>query len=94
MNIYYHKKQNIDIPKFWIEIGKMSVTPIVLGIVTYITLVYIELNTPFRLALGIGLFSAFYIPSFWMISMNNYERDLLYKPLQKVKGKVFALIGK
>jgi O-antigen/teichoic acid export membrane protein len=94
MNIYYHKKQYIDIPKFWLEIGKMSVTPVVLGIVTYIILTYIELNTPFRLALGIGLFSALYIPSFWLISMNNYERDLLYQPLKKVKVKVFALIGK
>ncbi|WP_321372785.1 oligosaccharide flippase family protein [uncultured Draconibacterium sp.] len=90
MNIYYYRKQNIDIPAFWKEIGKMAVTPVVLGGITYIILQYIELNTIFSLAAGIVLFSTVYIPVFWLISMNNYERNLLYQPLIKVKQKVFS----
>jgi O-antigen/teichoic acid export membrane protein len=31
MNIYYHKRQGLDIIRFWKEIGKMSVTPLILG---------------------------------------------------------------
>lgn len=93
MNIYYYKKQRIDIPKFWKEIGKMSVTPIVLGGITYLILGYLELTTVLSLALGIGLFAAIYIPTFWVVSMNNYERDLLYQPLNKVKMKLYKRIG-
>lgn len=90
MNIYYHKKQQINIPKFWREIGKMSIIPIVLGVATYLILGYVQLNTPLSLATGIILFAVVYIPTFWLISMNNYERDLLYQPLLKVKQKFFA----
>jgi O-antigen/teichoic acid export membrane protein len=90
MNVYYHKKQHLDIPKFWKEIGKMSVTPIVLGIATYILLRYIQLDSIISLSLGIIGFSAIYLPTFWIISMNNYERDLLYQPLLKLKQKFLS----
>lgn len=93
MNIYYYKKQHIDIPKFWIEIGKMSVIPFVLGGITYLILGYVELNTALHLAIGICLFTTVYIPLFWMMSMNNYERDLLYQPLKKVRAKLVAKKG-
>lgn len=90
MNIYYFKKQHIDIPKFWIEIGKMSVTPFILGGITYLILAYVELNTALRLSIGICLFTTVYIPLFWMMSMNNYERDLLYQPLKKLRAKLVS----
>ena len=83
MNIYYHKKQGIDIPAFWKEIGKMSLTPIVLSIITFLLLQHIPLNTIPRLGMGIGLFSLVYIPLFWLIGMNQYERDLLGKPVKR-----------
>ncbi len=91
MNIYYYKKQHLNIPKFWKEIGKMSVIPISLGIITYIILQNIELDSVIKLASGIVLFSLIYIPLFWKISMNNYERDLLYQPIKKVSEKIFRL---
>lgn len=87
MNIYYHRKQHIDIPKFWREIGKMSVTPIVLGVATFIILRFVELNTIVSLGAGILLFSIIYIPAFWFLSMNNYERDLIYQPMKKLVQK-------
>ena len=90
MNIYYYKKQSIDIPKFWKEIGKMAIMPLSIGMLTYIILWYVKLDTVLSLALGILLFSVIYIPLFWRTSMNNYERDLLYKPVQKLVAKVFA----
>ncbi len=92
MNIYYYKRQHIDIPKFWREIGKMSVTPAIIGIITFILLSFIQLDTIFSLAIGIVLFSAVYIPTFWLTSMNNYERDLLLTPIKKSMSKIMGLI--
>lgn len=87
MNIYYYKKQQIDIPKFWREIGKMSVTPVILGLATFVVLNFVNVESVLRLGLAIVLFSAVYIPLFWYTSMNKYERDLLYQPIKKIIQK-------
>ena len=84
MNIYYFKKVNIDIPAFWREIGKMSVVPILIGIVGYVLLNYFRIESILTLFLGIVLFSIIYLPAFWHLSMNSYERNLFLKPLKKV----------
>jgi len=84
MNIYYYKKQSIDIPKFWNEIGKMSISPLIIGLLTYKIIQTVKLDTVTNLALGIFLFSLVYIPVFCFTSMNKYERDLLYKPLRNI----------
>ncbi len=91
MNIYYYKKQEIDIPKFWKEIGKMSISPLVIGLLTYLVLQSIELDTVVSLASGIILFAIIYIPVFWFTSMNQYERDLLYKPVMGVVSRFKTL---
>jgi len=88
MNIYYYKRQKIDILKFWQEIGKMSLVPFVLGLLTYLALRFITLDSIFMLVSGIALFAIIYLPTFWYISMNQYERDLLLKPMQKVLNKL------
>ena len=87
MNIYYFKKVNIDTPAFWREIGKMSVVPILIGIVGYVLLNYFRIESILTLFLGIVLFSIIYLPAFWHLSMNSYERNLFLKPLKKVLKK-------
>jgi O-antigen/teichoic acid export membrane protein len=88
MNIYYYKKQGIDIPKFWKEIGKMSFTPLILGSTAFFLLRFVELNNIFALGLGVMLFSLIYIPIFWFAGMNQSERDLMKKPLNRVLKKL------
>ena len=92
MNIYYYKRQKIDIPKFWKEIGKMAVVPAILGLSTYFLLRMVTFNSIVTLGLGIAVFAMVYLPAFWLFSMNQYERDLLLKPMQKVMNKLH--IGK
>lgn len=84
MNIYYYKKVNIDIPAFWKEIGKMSVVPVLIGTIGYILLNYFPINSIMTLLLGVILFSIVYLPAFWLLSMNGYERNLFLKPLKRV----------
>lgn len=89
MNIYYYKREHIDIPRFWKEIGRMALAPVMISIITFGILNYIELDTVFKLATGIICFTLVYLPVFWKMSLNYYERDLLLKPLKKVKQKIF-----
>jgi O-antigen/teichoic acid export membrane protein len=88
MNIYYYKKQGINIPKFWKEIVKMSITPVVLGVAAYFLIINIPLNTVSKLGFGMIVFSLVYISIFWFVGMNQYERDLLGKPIRDIKQKL------
>lgn len=84
MNIYYHKKQHIDIKKFWIEILKMSHIPVLLILLFAFILKYVQLDGILKLGGGIILFSIIYIPLFWKFGMNNYERELIGLPIKKL----------
>lgn len=81
INIYYSKKLNIDIVRFWKEILKMSVVPAGLLILGFIILRDNQLLTVVDLTCCICIFSIIYIIAIWFLSMNNYERSLLSKPL-------------
>lgn len=85
MNIYYQKKQHIEILKFWKEIGKMLVIPISLTCLGYFILKNIEFLGFGRLSLGILIFSIIYIPLMWKFSFNQYEKNLFLSPLKKIK---------
>lgn len=88
MNIYYHKRCNIDILLFWKNIIRMSVgliLPIVLGVVI---ISFVDLYSIFNLILFIGIYTIAYCVSMWFLGMNGYERGLVLKPLAKIlKGK-------
>jgi O-antigen/teichoic acid export membrane protein len=87
MNIYYFKKQHIDIPAFWKEIGKMAIIPFIIGSGSYFILKFYETNTFLKLGAGITLFSIVYIPLFWFFGMNQTERDLMLVPLNRILSK-------
>ena len=87
MNIYYLTKQGLDIISFWKEIGKMSVVPLFMIIVSFFIISFISLNTWLSLGVAIILFSAIYLPLFIHFSMNNYERNLFIAPLINILRK-------
>ncbi len=96
INIYYQKKQGLNIYQFWTEIGKMSIVPILVMTSFKFIISILDLNTnhPLVLAISIIAFSVIYFPLFWRFSMNEYERDLFRKPLQRLnllKSKSTAL---
>lgn len=86
MNIYYYKRQAINIPLFWKEILKMSITPSILGIIFFYTTKQIPLDTINKLILAILLFAIVYAPLFWVTCMNKNEKDLIAIPLSKLKN--------
>lgn len=84
INIYYQKVQKIDIKRFWIEILRMSIVPILLTVVALLITRYINLGNIESLVIAIFAFSALYIPLFCRFSMNDYERNLFVSPFLKL----------
>ncbi|MBE5968375.1 MAG: polysaccharide biosynthesis protein [Lachnospiraceae bacterium] len=86
MNIYYHKKCNIDILYFWKDILSMAkgmIGPITLGILMN---AFVDLYRVIYLLPAIALYSAVYCVSMYVLGMNDYERQLLTGPVKKVLG--------
>ena len=87
INVYYQVRQKIDIVGFWLEIAKMSFVPAVLTVAAYYVLLQYTLDTVSKLMGGIVLYLIVYLPLFFKFSMNQYERDLILKPIKKFLRK-------
>ena len=84
MNIYYHKRCNIDVLCFWKNILRVSVgliIPMAFGIVSNLIFDFSNLWAFF---LGVVMYTGIYCSSMWFLGMNGYERDLIKKPLLKI----------
>lgn len=88
MNIYYYKAQQIKIPKFWLEIGKMIILPAIFTVIGLWSKTQLDYSNPIVLALGIIAFSILYMSGIWMFGMNSYERNLIASPLKKIIHKI------
>lgn len=84
MNIYYYKKANINIPKFWKNIFKMSIPIIIIFIPTLlINNIYPSSNIIF-IGLKILLYTLIYSILLWLFTLNDYEKSLIQKPVNKI----------
>lgn len=84
MNIYYQRKQGLDIVAFWKEIIQMSIVPVLLCVLAKVIVIYIPLDSIEKYIVGIILFSVLYIPFFIKFSMNVYERNLILGPIRRL----------
>lgn len=85
MNIYYKGRQGIDISRFWCEIGRMSIMPVIFVILCLWTVNHWEINLtiPVVFIYSVAVFVVLYALLFWFMSMNAYERNLFISPLKK-----------
>ncbi len=77
MNIYYHKALHIDISAFWKNIGRAAVgllPPIAVGILLWQAA---DLSRLWMLMGGIALYTAIYIASLWLLSLNAEEKAMI-----------------
>lgn len=84
MNIYYHKVTGLDIPLFWKNIGKMAIIPAVMLVVGICLLRRIVITNWLTFFALVAVYSLVYIVLMYMFSLNNYEKDILRKPIRKV----------
>lgn len=88
MNWYYHNKVGLDMRYFWKEISKFAkafLVPIAVGILMnlFIDLYHI---VPFLIC-GVVYVIIFCI-SMWFFGMNQYEKDLIGKPMRRLMRKI------
>ena len=88
MNVYYRRRQDLDIKTFWKEISKMSIIPIVLIFSSMLVIRhFFALDSWGKLILGIAAFSLVYIPLFFRFSMTDVERNLFISMFHKIFDK-------
>ena len=88
MNVYYRRRQDLDIKTFWKEISKMSIIPIVLIFSSMLVIRhFFALDSWGKLILGIAAFSLVYIPLFFRFSMTDDERNLFISMVHKIFGR-------
>ena len=88
LNIYYHKKVGVNMIEFWKNILRMSI-PIVFVVLFGIGLnMLIVSDSILILVAKIVLYTAIYGLLMWFFGMNNYEKDLIRKPVNKILAKV------
>lgn len=87
MNVYYRRRQDLDIKTFWKEISKMSIIPIILIFSSMLVIRhFFALDSWGKLVLGIAAFSLVYIPLFFRFSMTDDERNLFISMVHKIFG--------
>ena len=88
MNIYYYKKIDLDIPRFWKEIFLM-VRPILL---LTIAVFFINRKLPFtdnwiNFFVQAALFAILYLLVIYKWSVNHYEKSLIKGAIYKLKSR-------
>lgn len=87
MNIYYHKKCNIDILFFLKNILRLCVGLIIPVAFGTLILKLGFVSTLPRFAVGVFTYSVVYSVSMWFLAMNKYEKELLLKPASRFINK-------
>lgn len=83
MNFYYHKHIGLDIPKFWrsiISIIPGYVLPILVGVCIN---KFWMLDSYVDILIAAFIICIVFAMSVWNCSMNNYEKELIKKPIIK-----------
>lgn len=88
MNIYYYKKIHLDIPRFWKEIGKMSIAPFIVGGFIYWTFQWVDISKLTIFVMAMIVFVLIYVPVCWKFSMNSQERNLIASPVKQIIQKL------
>ena len=84
LNIYYKRKQGLDIGRFWLEIGRMSVAPVLLLLAGLAVQHYVPVRGIPDFLLGVICYTAIFGVMSYAFVMNSEERGLFLQPLRKV----------
>ena len=80
-NFYYHLAIKLDIIYFWKTIIKMSIPFIIPWVITITFKNFIVLDGILSLILYGGIFTATYCFTAYFLSMNEYEKNIIKKPI-------------
>lgn len=86
-NIYYYKVIKLNIIKFWKEIIKMTLIFIIPFIIILILKHFYYFSEMFNIIIYGGIYTIIYIFAAYYFCMNNYEKELINKILNKIRIK-------
>lgn len=88
LNIYYHKKVGINMIEFWKNIFQMSV-PVIIAVIVGIGINKLLISSSIIILLvKIILYTILYTILMWELGMNDYEKSLVLRPIEKIISKV------
>jgi ABC-type Na+ efflux pump permease subunit len=88
MNWYYHARVGLDIKFFWKEILSFipALMPTILAGILMVR--YLSLDSILHF-IGLGIiYIIIFCVSMWFIGMNQYEKDLIGKPIKRIISRV------
>lgn len=85
MNVYYHKRQRIDMKSFWREILKMSIFPALFCTISFAVLHYLNIEYSWIYFIVEALVVVvLYLPLAYVFQMNTSEKDYIHRAIKKV----------
>lgn len=84
INIYYEKVIHLDIRRFWKNIIKMSIVPIVMIIIGFYINSLIGIETISKFLIGVIIYTLLYAITMIRFGMNEYERNIFLRPIRKI----------
>ena len=81
MNWYYHARTGLDMVRFWKEVTKVYIVPVLLCTVTLFISGWVDFYNWGSLILGIVCYTAVFCILSWGFVMNRYEKNLITKPV-------------
>lgn len=91
INIYYAKVIHLDIIRFWNNIIKMSIVPIVMTIFGFCVSLLVGIETVPKFLVGVIIYTLLYVMSMIRFAMNQYERNIFLKPINKMYRKTLKI---
>lgn len=88
MNIYYYKVTGLNIPLFWKNILKMMVIPLIMLVIGLMINRNSLINSWNVFIIAVLVYSIIYLLLMYLFTMNDFEKDLLRKPIQKFIGSL------
>jgi O-antigen/teichoic acid export membrane protein len=84
MNIYYNKRQSINVIGFWKEIIKMDIVPIAITVIFFVLGYNNIYNTWKELIIGCSVYALLFIPLYYLFSLNTDEKELIKGMIKKI----------
>ena len=84
MNAYYYKVTGLDIPRFWRNILRMAVVPGTMLAAGLFLSGLFPVNNWIVFFAGVAVYTLVYAIAMFCFAMNDYERDILRKPVEKL----------
>lgn len=77
LNWYYYKVIGLDIPRFWRELGRIFVAPMLMSVLVILLGKYINWYNIWVMLTGIVCYTAVFCLLNWLFVMNEYEKKYL-----------------